>query len=127
MQRGKCKRIIYVAPYLSILSQATSELRDSTGVSGIMQHDSVTRLDALIHEATHKEIDHVDSDQAYDLLALESWNAPIVTTTFNQLFRAFFPKNGSASDETKGARVLSSLWTNSSPSMQRSGSCFSRC
>lgn len=92
VQRGKCKRIIYVAPYLSILSQATSELRDSTGMSGIMQHDSVTRLDALIHEATHKEIDHVDSDQAYDLLALESWNAPIVTTTFNQLFRAFFPR-----------------------------------
>ncbi|MFY9442525.1 MAG: CRISPR-associated helicase Cas3' [Bacillota bacterium] len=92
VESGRCRRIIYVAPYLSILSNATRELRDSTKILEIMQHDSVTRLDALVREANESASDQLVSDQAFDLLALESWNAPVITTTFNQFFRALFPR-----------------------------------
>ena len=71
------QRIVYVAPYLSILSQATTELRNATGLE-VQQHHSLTWSE-------NREWD----DKA--VLLLESWQAPIVTTSFNQLFRGLFP------------------------------------
>lgn len=72
---GRCKRIIYVAPYLSILSQATQEIKEATGISPLQHH----HLSALGMD-----------DETFRIL--ESWQSEIVTTTFNQLFSALFPK-----------------------------------
>lgn len=71
------QRIVYVAPYLSILSQTTEELRKATGLE-VQQHHSLTWSEN--RKWDEKEV-----------LLLESWQAPIVTTTFNQLFFALFP------------------------------------
>jgi CRISPR-associated endonuclease/helicase Cas3 len=76
---GRARRIVYVAPYLSILSQATDEMRKATGLEVLQHH----------HLSTVQEVDFAEDD---DLLLMESWQAPIVTTTFSQLFLALFPK-----------------------------------
>ncbi len=75
---GQCKRIIYVAPYLSILSQAADEIARATGIK-VLTHHHLSALQSL-----------VEQDKAEDLL-LEGWQAPVVATTFNQLFLALFP------------------------------------
>jgi CRISPR-associated endonuclease Cas3-HD len=75
VRSGRCKRLLYVAPYISILSQAAKVIEDATGLPVFLHH----HLTALGLE------DH----QPYDLL--DTWQAPIVATTFNQLFRALFP------------------------------------
>jgi CRISPR-associated helicase Cas3/CRISPR-associated endonuclease Cas3-HD len=72
----RCRRIIYVAPYLSILSQAAAEIRSACGLEVFVHH----HLSAALLE------DH----QPYDVL--ETWQAPVLATTFNQLCRALFPK-----------------------------------
>ncbi|PSR35844.1 MAG: CRISPR-associated helicase/endonuclease Cas3 [Sulfobacillus thermosulfidooxidans] len=79
------KRIIYAAPYLSIVSQVAQSIREATPFEVLEQH--------------HLALPDIDSASAYisadigegPLLTLESWQAPIVVTTFNQLFRALFP------------------------------------
>ncbi|HOV80955.1 MAG TPA: CRISPR-associated helicase Cas3' [Bacillota bacterium] len=76
--RGLCRRIIYVAPYLSILSQAALEIKGASGLS-VLTHHHLSALQGL-----------VEQEMAEDLL-LEAWRAPVVATTFNQLFLALFP------------------------------------
>ncbi|MFO7264297.1 MAG: CRISPR-associated helicase Cas3' [Bacillota bacterium] len=72
------RRIVYVAPYLSILSQAAGELRKATGLE-VQQHHSLAWTE-------DREWDD------HSMLILESWHAPLLATTFNQLFRALFPQ-----------------------------------
>ncbi|MFO0826158.1 MAG: DEAD/DEAH box helicase [Gemmataceae bacterium] len=80
---GRCKRLIYVAPYISILSQAAAVIRDATGINEVFLHHHLSILGTGDNDAQRE--DH----QRYDLL--DTWQAPIVATTFNQLFRALFP------------------------------------
>lgn len=72
---GEIKRIVYVAPYLSILSQATDEIAELTGLEVLQHH----------HLSIEEDLDE------RKLLTLETWKAPVITTTFNQLFLALFP------------------------------------
>lgn len=80
-RQGRAERIIYVAPYLTILSQAAREIRDATGIE-VMEHHHLSILDLY----AKNEAD------PHELLLQESWQAPVVATTFNQLFRALAPK-----------------------------------
>jgi hypothetical protein len=73
---GRCRRLIYVAPYLSILSQSARQIGQATG------------LDVFVHH--HLTAATLDDHQPYDVL--DSWQAPVLATTFNQLFRALFPR-----------------------------------
>ncbi|GAX90698.1 CRISPR-associated helicase/endonuclease Cas3 [Effusibacillus lacus] len=78
-KHGK-QRIIYAAPYLSIVSQVVDEIRQATGME-VMQHHSLT---------WQPENEKEEQDEKSALL-MESWQAPIVVTSFNQLFAALFP------------------------------------
>ncbi len=72
---GRCRRVVYVAPYLSILSQAAKEMAEATGQEVFVHH--------------HLTAATLEDHQPYD--ALDTWQVPILATTFNQLFRALFP------------------------------------
>ncbi len=72
---GQYQRVIYVAPYLSILSQNTEEISETTGLEAIQHH--------------HLSLAELDDDEVE---VTETWQTPILTTTFNQFFRAIFPR-----------------------------------
>jgi len=95
---GITERIVYVAPYISILSQATNEIRNSTGLE-IIQHHHLSNLESYGTYGAYGDKYHpAQSDQYVEsveddyLLTMESWQAPVVTTTFNQFFLALFPR-----------------------------------
>lgn len=82
--QGIINRIVYVAPYLSILSQATDEIRNLTGLE-VLQH----------HHLSFEENLKLEKDQILDqrkLFSLDTWKAPIITTTFHQLFIGLYPQ-----------------------------------
>lgn len=79
--RGECNRIIYVAPYISILSQAADEIREATGLD-VLVHHHLSALNRISEEDVNEELESI---------YLDSWLAPVITTTYNQLFRALFP------------------------------------
>jgi CRISPR/Cas system-associated endonuclease/helicase Cas3 len=72
---GRCRRIVYVAPYLSILSQAAREISKATGQEVFVHH--------------HLTAATLEDHQPYD--PIDTWQTPILATTFNQLFRTLFP------------------------------------
>jgi CRISPR-associated endonuclease Cas3-HD len=82
---GRCRRLVYVAPYISILSQAAGDIEAATGLPVVLHHHlSILGMKERPQDDRQRE-DH----QSYDLL--DTWQAPIIATTFNQLFRALFP------------------------------------
>jgi CRISPR-associated endonuclease/helicase Cas3 len=92
VRTGACRRIVYVAPYISILSQAAGVLQKATGMRVVLHHQmSILSLaETGLRQARESSDDlQCEDHQPYDLL--DTWQAPIVATTFNQLFRALFP------------------------------------
>lgn len=85
VRSGRCRRLIYVAPYLSILAQAVDEIEKATGLPVFVHH----HLSILQSKADPREDAQAEDHQPYDLM--DTWQAPVVATTFNQLFRALFP------------------------------------
>jgi len=72
---GRCQRVIYVAPYLSILSQSALEIKQATSLDVFQHH--------------HLSLAELADDEDVDVL--DTWQAPLLATTFNQFFRALFP------------------------------------
>lgn len=80
-------KIIYVAPYLSILEQ-TSVVIEKAMKIGVLEHHSLAILEDECKESGVKE-QRVPKHS----LAMESWAHSIVCTSFQQWSRALFPKN----------------------------------
>ena len=94
LRTGRCSRIIYVAPYISILSQAAKVISKATG-QPVFIHHHLSILAEKPEFRYGRDFPKDDPDknredhQAFDLL--DTWQAPIIATTFNQLFRGLFP------------------------------------
>ncbi len=86
-RRHSLQRIIYVIPYLSILEQTASSIRESLGVAG----------DGFIFEH-HSNIDipesSDDDEQQYRLLS-SRWDSPIILTTMVQFLETIYSNKAS--------------------------------
>jgi len=91
----QCRRIIYVAPYISILSQAAKEIAQASGLR-VFEHHHLSLAKIASQQEAAATVDALSSeflkDSDDDFEVLDTWKAPVVATTFNQFFRALFPK-----------------------------------
>jgi CRISPR-associated endonuclease/helicase Cas3 len=94
-----CRKIVYVAPYLSILEQNSGVFEESMGRRA-MEHHSLAFLDSGNGSG---EEDGLTSNQ----LSMESWANAIVCTSFQQWFKALFP--GRAQDTLRRAFLKDSV------------------
>ncbi|SHJ62531.1 CRISPR-associated helicase Cas3' [Propionispora hippei] len=102
------EKIIYVAPYLSILEQNSSVFEEALQ-EAVLEHHSLAVLPdeqgkkvANGHEIVDEEGELPDGQ-----LVMESWAAPIVCTSFQQFCKALFP--GRAQDALRRAFLAQSV------------------
>jgi len=113
-KRNGLSKIIYAAPYLSVLEQNSNVLRDDLGMRPVEHHslavwdkELAKRADDVDQDGDRRSRDsrHVHrsdwTDDRFDdsierasarMLAAESWAHEIVCTSFPQLARAVFPR-----------------------------------
>lgn len=78
-------KIIYVAPYMSILEQNSDEIRSIAGDENFLEH----------HSNVLQEIDNKEELSEYELRT-EKWDSPVIATTMVQFFNSLFlAKNSS--------------------------------
>ena len=79
-KKNKMRRIFYVAPFLSIIEQNADVIRSAVGDSiPVLEHHS----NLVKEEATPEEAAHTEYMQ-------ETWDAPMIITTFVQLLNTLF-------------------------------------
>ncbi len=92
-RHGK-KRIIYVAPFLSILEQNSDEIRSVAGDEMFLEHHS---------DAAFK-MEQSGGEELYNYeLHCERWNSPVIATTMVQFLNTLF------SDKTSSVRRMHRL------------------
>jgi CRISPR-associated endonuclease/helicase Cas3 len=74
-------RVIYAAPYITIIDQTASELKDLFGEDAVLEHHSSLELGGY--------------RGFKNSLAAENWDAPVVVTTIIQLLGSLFSNNAS--------------------------------
>lgn len=74
------RRVIYVAPYTSIIDQTAETFREILGERSVLEHHSGVDYDDLGD----------DSDVSRKKLATENWDMPVVVTTAVQFFESLF-------------------------------------
>jgi CRISPR-associated endonuclease/helicase Cas3 len=72
------KKIIYVAPYLSILEQTSNTIEETMGEKPLEHHSLAI-------------IDNDEQRTGESQLWMESWAHSLICTSFNQFFKALFP------------------------------------
>ncbi|SFI00670.1 CRISPR-associated helicase Cas3 [Tindallia magadiensis] len=81
------KKIVYVAPYLSILEQTAKVIQDAMKAD-VLEHHSL----AIMDETSQEESGSVNGTYRNQRLATETWAHSIVCTTFQQFFRGMLPR-----------------------------------
>jgi CRISPR-associated endonuclease/helicase Cas3 len=77
------RRIIYVAPFLSIIEQNARVIRDALGVGD--------KVFVLEHHSLAEPSDEEEAGQTSESARLaENWDAPVVVTTNVQFFESLF-------------------------------------
>lgn len=85
-QKYHKKKIIYIAPFMSILEQNSDEIRALAGEEAFLEHHS----DMLSEVAEHKEL-----LREYELRT-EKWDSPVISTTMVQFLNSLFSGKSSA-------------------------------
>lgn len=78
------RRVVIAVPYLSITQQNADVYRKLFGEENVLEHHSGVDLDGLA------------PGQAWQRLAAENWDAPVVVTTTVRLFESLFGRKPSA-------------------------------
>jgi len=82
-KENKLKRIIIVLPFVNIIDQTASILKDIFGVEYVLEHHSGISDDINISDSIN--------DKHYNRrLACENWDFPIIVTTTVQFFESIF-------------------------------------
>jgi len=84
------EKIIYVAPYLSILEQ-TSGVMENVLDTPVLEHHSLAVLEPQKGEGAVEEDSEGDEGLSSGQLMMESWANAIVCTSFQQWCKALFP------------------------------------
>ncbi|MBO8165039.1 MAG: CRISPR-associated helicase Cas3' [Brevibacillus sp.] len=80
-QQQRYHKIVYVAPYISILEQTAEVIRDAMDMAALEHHSLAVWDDDQIEQRTGKS-----------QLTMESWAHEVVCTSFQQFGKAIFPK-----------------------------------
>ncbi|KTE90043.1 CRISPR-associated helicase/endonuclease Cas3 [Desulfitobacterium hafniense] len=96
------ERIIYVAPYLSILEQTSGVMEKAMGAS-VLEHHSLAVLEEKQKDEDREEEGQFHSGQ----LMMEAWANPVICTSFQQWSKALFP--GKAQDTLRRAYLHNSV------------------
>ncbi|KAB2847299.1 MAG: CRISPR-associated helicase Cas3', partial [Ignavibacterium sp.] len=85
-KKNELNRIIVVLPYINIIDQTASILKNIFGEENIIEHHS-----SVIDEDTNYQDELPDNNiESYKRLACENWDAPIIVTTSVQFFESLF-------------------------------------
>lgn len=102
MVRGESfAKVIYVAPYLSILEQASQDMQRTYGMPPLEHHSL-----ALLQDPSVGDKEEEGSEAAFSSLMMESWAHPLVCTSFHQFSKALFPE--------RAQHVLRRAWLDNS-------------
>ena len=97
------EKVIYVAPYLSILEQTSDVLEKAMNVS-VLEHHS---LALLPQKQNSEEEEQEEGTLSSGQLIMEAWANPVVCTSFQQWSKALFP--GKAQDTLRRAFLHNSV------------------
>ena len=86
-QANNLRRILIVLPYINIIDQTASVLKEIFGEELVLEHHSAYNEDT---ESSSDEEYNVDSIEKEKRLACENWDYPIVITTTVQFFESLF-------------------------------------
>lgn len=81
--KHKAKRIIYVIPYTSIITQTAGIFREIFGEKNVLEHHSDI---SFAGDEASQEAEHYERTR----LLAENWEAPIIVTTNVQFFESLF-------------------------------------
>lgn len=79
--KNRLDRVIYVIPYTSIIEQNAQVFRDILGENNVVEHHSGIAFD---------EDGETNSQNQFQRLAAENWDAPVVVTTAVQFFESLY-------------------------------------
>lgn len=86
-QHHGLRRIIYVAPFTSIIDQTAKVFREVLGAEAVvLEHHSALDFEKAEDEVAFREKD----DEAKLRLAIDDWAAPVIVTTSVQFFESLF-------------------------------------
>lgn len=86
-KHNNLKRIIIVLPFISIIDQTASELKQIFGEEWVLEHHSGYNED----DKTNTQIEEDITDEVYKKrLATENWDYPVIVTTSAQFFESLF-------------------------------------
>lgn len=91
-ERWSLDRVIYVAPFTSVIEQNADAFRRAVSPfdEAVLEHHSAFRDEELLREKTGSGGEQGPEAREKLKLAMENWDAPIVATTAVQFFESLF-------------------------------------